>query len=81
MWQGVLAAVEVLCRRCTISKGLEEIVRLSKVFNGDGLGLGTSGVLILSASRRASALFPHPCTVGTGWSTPGLSTGALMSLL
>lgn len=81
MRQRVVAAMEVLSSWFTLSKGLEEIVRLSKVFNGDGLGLGTSGVLILSASRRASALFPHPYTVGTGWSTPGLSTGALMSLL
>lgn len=75
----VAAAVEVLSCRCTISLGLDEIVRLSKVFNGDRLGLGTSGVLILSASGHASALCPHPCKVGTGcWSTLVLSTGAHM---
>lgn len=78
----VAAAVEVLSCRCTISLGLDEIVRLSKVFNGDSLGLGTSGVLILSGSGRASALFPHPCTVGTGcWSTLAKHWSSHVSLL
>lgn len=62
VWQSVVAAVVGLKEVGARSpKGsFDRIVRLSKVFNGDGLEPGPSGVLILSASGSCTRPLAPP---------------------